>query len=512
MPEILSNLLNGFATALQPNYMLYALLGTVLGTITGVLPGLGPLGAMSILLGFTLKLDATGALILFAGIYYGAMYGGSTTSILLNIPGEAASVVTCLDGYQMAKRGRAGAALTVSAVGSFIAGTISIFGLMVASPFLANVALKFGPAEFFAIGVFGLMLLVRLTGGSMLKSIMMILSGMALGTVGMDLETGMRRFTMGIIDLDQGIDFLPAAMGFFGIAEVLASLEYDDSGQKLRKVRMRELLPTREEWRRSAAPMFRGSFMGFLIGLIPGPSPVISTFVSYMTEKKLSKHPEQFGKGAIEGVAGPEAANNAAVGGAYVPLFALGIPFTPAMAMVLGALMLHGLTPGPNLIYDKPALFWGVIASMYIGNVALLILNLPMVNIFVSILRVPKQILMPIVVLICLIGVYSVNSSRLDLVALSVFGLLGYALRKVAFSAAPLILAMVLGPMIETSLRQALTITGGNFWAVIYRPICIGMYIVGFLSFFAPWIFKRLKPRSQGDRSSIDPSSPQESL
>jgi putative tricarboxylic transport membrane protein len=503
MAEIITNLLNGFAIALQPDYMLYALLGTVLGTITGVLPGLGPLGAMSILLGFTLKLDATGALILFAGIYYGAMYGGSTTSILLNIPGEAASVVTCLDGYQMAQRGRAGAALTVSAVGSFIAGTLSIFGLMVACPFLSNVALKFGPAEFFAIGVFGLILLVRLTGGSTLKSIMMILLGMALGTVGMDLETGMRRFTMGIIDLDQGIDFLPAAMGFFGIAEVLTCIEDNNSGQKPLKVRLRELFPTRAEWRRSVAPMFRGSFMGFLIGLIPGPSPVISTFVSYMAEKKLSKHPEEFGNGAIEGVAGPEAANNAAVGGAYVPLFALGIPFTPAMAMVLGALMLHGLTPGPNLINEKPALFWGVIASMYIGNVALLVLNLPMVNIFVSILRVPKQILMPVVVLICLIGVYSVNSSRLDLVALSVFGLLGYALRKVAFAAAPLILAMVLGPMIETSLRQALTITGGNFWSVINRPICISMYVVGLLSFILPWTFKRLKRRHSGAGRSM---------
>jgi putative tricarboxylic transport membrane protein len=505
MLDILPNLLNGFATALQPHYMLYALVGAVLGTITGVLPGLGPLGAMSILLGFTLKLDATGALILFAGIYYGAMYGGSTTSILLNIPGEAASVVTCLDGYCMAQKGRAGAALTVSAVGSFIAGTISIVGLMLASPFLANVALKFGPAEFFAIGVFGLMLLVRLTGGSALQSVMMILLGMALGTVGMDLETGARRFTLGIIDLDQGIDFLPAAMGFFGIAEVLACLQEPDTGQKVSKVRMRELLPTRDEWRRSFPPIFRGSFLGFLIGLIPGPSPVISTFVSYMTEKRLSRHPEEFGRGAIEGVAGPEAANNAAVGGAYVPLFALGIPFTPAMAMVLGALMLHGLTPGPNLIQDKPALFWGVIASMYIGNVALLILNLPLVNVFVGILRVPRHILMPMVVLICMIGVYSVNSSRLDLVALSIFGILGLALRKVAFSAAPLILAMVLGPMIETSLRQALTITGGNIWPVLSRPICIGMYTIGALSFVLPWGIRQV--RTWARSAAVGPKS-----
>jgi putative tricarboxylic transport membrane protein len=488
MAEIFSSLMHGFGTALQPVYIFYVLIGTILGTITGVLPGLGPLGAMAILLGFTLKLDATGAMILFAGIYYGAMYGGSTTSILLNIPGEAASVVTCLDGYKMAQKGRAGAALTVSAAGSFFAGTVSIFGLMVACPFLANVALKFGPPEFFAIGIFGLALLVRLTGGSVLKSLIMILIGMMVGTVGMDLETGARRFTLGLMDLDQGIDFLPAAMGLFGIAEVLACVNEGSDTQKLHKVSIRELLPTRREWRQSFWPIFRGSFSGFFIGLVPGPSPVIATFISYMTEKKLSKDPDRFGQGAIEGVAGPESANNAAVGGAYVPLFALGIPFTPAMAMVLGALMLHGLTPGPNLIYEKPDLFWGVVASMYIGNAALLVLNLPLVNLFVSILKVPRHILMPIVVLICLIGVYSVNSSRLDLLALSVFGLSGYVLRKVGYQTAPLILAMVLGPMIESALRQSMIISGGNIQEVIFRPICMTLYSLAVLSFLFPLI------------------------
>jgi len=486
MLEIVQSLLHGFSLALTPLYLYYALIGAILGTIVGVLPGLGPLGAMAILLSFTLKLDATGAMILFAGIYYGAMYGGSTTSILLNIPGEAASVVTCIDGYQMAQKGRAGAALTVSAVGSFIAGTISILGLMGVALFLADIALRFGPPEFFAIGVCGLALLVRLSEGAPLQAFIMILLGMALATVGVDFLTGIERFTFGIHDLGQGIDFLPVAMGIFGIAEVLITVEQKEFIQSVRKVRLRELLPTRREWRRSFPPMFRGSVLGFLIGLVPGPSPVIATFVSYISEKKLSSTPEEFGKGAIEGVAGPEAANNAAVGGAYVPLFALGIPFTPAMAIVLGTLMLHGLTPGPNLMKTKPDLFWAVIASMYLGNFMLLVLNLPLVNVFVSILKVPRNILLPVIVLICLIGVYTVNSSSLDLLMLAIFGFVGYGLRGVGFPVAPLILAMVIGPMLETSLRQSLNITGGNLADMVFRPICLTMYSIVGVTFILP--------------------------
>jgi len=493
MVEITQSLLSGFAIALKPIYFYYALIGAILGTITGVLPGLGPLGAMAILLSFTFTMDATGAMILFAGIYYGAMYGGSTTSILLNIPGEAASVVTCIDGYKMAQKGRAGAALAVSAVGSFIAGTISILGLMVAALFLSDIALRFGPPEFFAIGVCGLILLMRLSGGSILKAFIMILVGMALSTVGVDFLTGIERFTYGIQDLGQGIEFLPVAMGLFGIAEVLITAEQKEFSRPVRKVSLRELLPTGREWKRSIPPMFRGSFLGFIIGLIPGPSPVIATFVSYISEKKISKNPEEFGNGAIEGVAGPEAANNAAVGGAYVPLFALGIPFTPAMAMVLGALMLHGLTPGPNLIKDKPDLFWAVIASMYIGNFMLVILNLPLINLFVSILKVPKNILLPVIVLICLIGVYTVNASPLDLLVLAVFGFIGYFLREVGFQPAPLILAMVIGPMIETSLRQSMNITGGNMGAVIFRPICSTLYIIVVLTFVIPLVLKFIR-------------------
>ena len=504
MVEITQSLLSGFAIALKPIYFYYALIGAILGTITGVLPGLGPLGAMAILLSFTFTMDATGAMILFAGIYYGAMYGGSTTSILLNIPGEAASVVTCIDGYKMAQKGRAGAALAVSAVGSFIAGTISILGLMVAALFLSDIALRFGPPEFFAIGVCGLILLMRLSGGSILKAFIMILVGMALSTVGVDFLTGIERFTYGIQDLGQGIEFLPVAMGLFGIAEVLITAEQKEFSRPVRKVSLRELLPTGREWKRSIPPMFRGSFLGFIIGLIPGPSPVIATFVSYISEKKISKNPEEFGNGAIEGVAGPEAANNAAVGGAYVPLFALGIPFTPAMAMVLGALMLHGLTPGPNLIKDKPDLFWAVIASMYIGNFMLVILNLPLVNLFVSILKVPKHILLPVIVLICLIGVYTVNASPLDLLVLAVFGFIGYALRGVGFQPAPLILAMVIGPMLETSLRQSLNITGGNMGAVIFRPICLTLYIIVALTFVIPLVLKFIRKSRHSKRSDLN--------
>jgi putative tricarboxylic transport membrane protein len=496
MLDIAQSLGAGFATALTPLYLYYALLGTILGTITGVLPGLGPLGAMAILLGFTLTMDATGAMILFAGIYYGAMYGGSTTSILLNIPGEAASVVTCIDGYQMTQRGRGGAALTLAAVGSFVAGTISILGLIVVALFLSDIALRFGPPEFLAIGVSGLILLLRLSGGPLLHSLIMILVGMALATVGVDFLTGLERFTYGIAELGQGLEFLPVAMGIFGVAEVLATVRERQVPRKVGRVKLGELLPSRPEWKRSVPSMLRGSFLGFLIGLVPGPSPVIATFTSYIVEKRISRKPEEFGHGAVEAVAGPEAANNAAVGGAYVPLFALGIPFTPAMAVVLGALMLHGLTPGPNLLKAQADLFWAVIASMYIGNLMLLLLNLPLVNVFVSILRVPRHILLPSIVLICLVGVYSVNASPLDLLVLAIFGFVGYALREVGFQPAPLILAMVIGPMIETSLRQSLAITGGSLAGVVFRPISLIMYTIALLALVVP-LALRWMPRAR---------------
>jgi putative tricarboxylic transport membrane protein len=498
MGEILQGLMGGFATALQPLYLYYAFIGTILGTVTGVLPGIGPLGSMAILLSFTLRLDATAAMILFAGIYYGAMYGGSTTSILLNIPGEAASVVTCIDGYKMAQKGRGGAALAVAAVGSFVAGTLGIFGIIIVVLFLSDIALYFGPSEFFAISLCGLAFLVRLTRRSVLRSSIMILAGMAVGTIGLDLISGIERFTFGIDELEQGIGFLPVAMGLLGISEILFSLQQNDGATPLRALKMRELLPTKEEWRRSTSPIFRGSLVGFLIGLVPGPSPMISTFVSYITEKKLSRHPEAFGRGAIEGVAGPEAANNAAVAGAYVPLFALGIPFTPAMAMVLGALMLHGVTPGPAFFKEKADIFWAVVASMYVGNFMLLVLNLPLVNLFVRILRVPQRILGPIVILICLVGVYSVNGSFFEMALLVVFGVIGYILRLCGFPVAPLVLALVIGPILETSLRQALAITGGNFFPLITRPIPLVLYTVTLLAFLIPKVAGVMRKRRQG--------------
>lgn len=485
------NLMMGFGVALKPGYFLICLGGAVMGTLTGILPGFGPLAAMAILLSLTLKLDATGAMILFAGIYYGAMYGGSTTSILLNIPGEAASVVTCIDGYKMAQKGRGGAALAVAAVGSFVAGNVSIVGLMFVSTSLARVALKFGPPEFFAIGVCGLIILIRISHGSMLKCLIMVLLGLALSMVGMDTITGVNRFTFGVYDLGQGVDFLPVAMGLFGIAEVMSTTIKPEDRSYIH-VRLREMFPTVEEWRRSIGPILRGSVLGFLIGLIPGPAPVISTFTSYLAEKRLSRRPEEFGQGAIEGVAGPEAANNASVGGAYVPLLGLGIPFSPHMAIVLGALMLQGITPGPNMIVEKPELFWGLMASMYLGNFVLLILNLPLIGVFLSVLRVPRGLLLPLIVVFCVVGVYSINSSYVDLMVLAAFGLLGYIFRRIGFEPAPLVLALVIGPMIETSLRQTLKMSGGDVSLFFTRAICMVLYLIVVAVFLAPGLYRKI--------------------
>src|SRR5512137_2382353 len=493
--EVWQSLAHGFGIALSPGNLFVAFVGAVVGTITGILPGIGPLGAMAILLSFTLYMNATTAMIFFAGIYYGAMYGGSTTSILLNIPGEAASVVTCIDGFKMAQKGRGGAALTISAVGSFVAGTLSIVGLMFMATALADAALKFGPPEFFAIGLVGLVFLVKLSGGSTSKNVLMLLLGLALGCVGTDHLFGTARFTFGLDDLAQGVEFLPVAMGLFGIAEVMTTAaQADELGQVIR-VKMRDLLPRIGEWQRSVWPILRGSVLGFFIGLLPGPSPVISTFVSYMAEKKSSRHPEEFGEGAIEGVAGPEAANNAAVGGAYVPLLGLGVPFTPAMAVVVGALMLHGITPGPMLMTEKPRLFWGVIASMYLGNVMLLILNLPMVQLFVQITKVPKPILLPLITLMCLVGVYSVNSSYVDLYILALFGIVGFILRDLGYSPAPLVLALVIGPMMETALRESLMINQGAIAPMIFRPIAGTIYIAAALALIIPPVLRAFRRR-----------------
>lgn len=487
----MENLLYGFSVAITPMNMLYCFAGAFLGTLVGVLPGIGPVGSMALLLGATYGLPPATALIMFAGIYYGSMYGGSTTSILVNIPGEASSVVTAIDGYQMARKGRAGSALCLAAVGSFVAGTIGLLLLTFLAPLLAEVALKFGPPEYFAIAVCGLLVLSQLSGQSLLKSFAMVGLGLALGTVGLDDISGQARFTFGNIALQKGIDFVPVAMGLFGIAEVLeVAAEELNEKQEVIKVKIRELLPTREETVKSIGPSLRGSVMGFLVGLIPGPAAVISTFLSYTFERKISKHPEEFGKGAPEGVAGPESANNSAAIGAFVPVLSLGIPFAPPTALLLSAMMIHGVTPGPLLITEHPEVFWGLIASMYIGNVMLLILNLPLVGLFVKVLEVPSKVLMPLIILLCIVGAFAINNAVADIWIMIVFGILGFFLRKWNFSVAPLVLALVIGPMLENALMQSLLMSQGSLSIFYTQPLARSLFILTFLAFAAPVLYR----------------------
>jgi putative tricarboxylic transport membrane protein len=494
--ETAQGLLYGFSIALVPVNIFAALIGAFLGTVVGVLPGIGPMGAMAILLSTTLSLKPETALIMLAGIYFGAMYGGSTTSILLNVPGESTAVVTCLDGYQMAKRGRAGAALSVSAIGSFVAGTVGVIGLMLFSPALARFALLFSGPEYFMICMLGLFACARVSGNSIWKAMISIGIGMALATVGMQPVSGTLRYTFGLAPLMQGIDIVPVAIGLFGIAEILSVAEQAGGLPQIMKVRLRDLFPNREEIRRSIGPILRGTGLGFFIGLIPGPAALISTFASYNLERKVSKHPEQFGTGAIEGVAGPETANNAASTSAMVPLLALGIPFAPVTALLLAALLIQGVQPGPLLISDHPEIFWGVIASMYIGNFALLVLNLPLVGLWISILRIPEAPLMGLILLFIMIGTFSVNNSFFDLALAATMGLLGWLLRKLKFDLAPLILAIVLGPFMERSFQQAMAMSGGTPTIFFERTISLVLVIslIGIL--FGPFLFKLFSRRS----------------
>jgi putative tricarboxylic transport membrane protein len=488
--EILQNLQIGFSIALTLENLWFCLIGVFTGTLVGVLPGIGPVGAMALLLPTTFHLSPVGAIIMLAGIYYGAMYGGSTTSILLNIPGEAASVVTCIDGYQMARQGRAGPALGMSAIGSFIGGTASIIGLTLLAPPLSEAALKFGPPEYFSLMVLGLTLLIYMASDSIPKALMMAVMGVILGVVGIDATSGAQRFTFGILDLNDGLDLIPLVMGLFGISEVLLSVE-DNVKREIFQTTIKNLLPTREDWKRSLTPIFRGSVLGFSLGILPGGGALISSFASYAMEKKLSKTPERFGKGAIEGVAGPETANNAATGGAFIPLLTLGIPSNVVMAVLLGALMIYGMEPGPMLLKNHPQLFWGAVTSMYIGNAMLLVLNLPLIGIWVQLLKVPYRILFPLILLFCLIGVYSVNYSAFEVQLMIIFGVLGYLMKKFRYEAAPLVLAYVLGPMVEISLRQSLTISNGSFGIFFTRPISligIAAAILIIISPILPWI------------------------
>lgn len=467
----LEGLAFGFSVALAPENLLAALVGALAGTFVGVMPGLGPTGAMALLLPLTLGLRPETALIMLAGIYYGAMYGGSTTSILVNVPGEAASVVTTVDGYQMARRGRAGAALAVVAVGSFIAGTLGVIGLMLFATTLAQFALSFGPPEYCAIALLGLFILSRLSGGSLWHGLMVLGLGLALATIGIEPVSSRLRYTFGVMQLAQGVELIPVAMGLFGMAEVLLVAERAGGLPQVTRIRLREMFPTRTEWRRALPSIGRGTVLGFLIGLLPGPSAVISTFASYRLERRMSRHPNEFGKGAVEGVAGPEAANNSATSGHMVPLLALGIPFGPAVALLMAALMMQGVQPGPLLMEEHPKVFWGVVASMYVGNVALLILNLPLVSIWVSLLRIPQPVLLASILLFMLIGTYSVNNSMFDLMVLILAGVLGYVFRKLRFDVAPMVLALVLGPILEKSFRQSLYMSQGDPLIFLQRPI-----------------------------------------
>ena len=493
----LEGLVYGFSVALLPTNLFACFIGVLVGTLVGVLPGIGPVGAMALLLPSTFALQPATALIMLAGIYYGAMYGGSTTSILVNVPGEAGSVVTLLDGYQMTRKGRAGAALCIAAVGSFVAGTVGVVGIMLAAAWLADVAIRFGPPEYFAIALGGLLLLSRLSGGSVLHSFVMVAIGLALGTVGMDTVTALRRFTFGSVALSQGVDLVPVIMGLYGVAEVLLLAEQGVAKALIVSVRLKELLPTREEWRRSWAPIGRGSVVGFITGLIPGPAAVLSTFIAYNVEKKVSRTPERFGHGAIEGVAAPESANNAATAGAMVPLLSLGIPFSPATAILLGALVIHGLQPGPLLIVQRPEVFWGFVASMYIGNFLLLILNLPLVGLFVSVLRLPQHVLATLVLLLCLVGAFSLSNSHLDLWILVLFGVFGYALRKLNVDVSPLVVALVLGPMREKTLRQSLFITQGSVVDIVARPLTLAILAIPVVALAVPPLLRlRRRPRA----------------
>ena len=480
MIETLQNLALGFSVATAPEMLLFAFAGCLVGTLVGMLPGVGPLAGISLLLPATYGLDPTAAIVLLGGIYYGAMYGGSTTSILMRIPGEAASVMTCLDGYAMTLKGRAGAALAIAALGSFVAGTLSILGLMLLAPPLADLALKFGPPEYFGLLVLGLFVLAVLTGGSVAKTLAMAILGLFLGTIGIDLMSGFFRFQYGLHELGDGIGIVPVAVGLFGISEILLALGRAEP-PRVQKPRLSELLPSRRELADSAGPIGRGTVLGFLIGVVPGSAHIISSFVSYALERKISKHPERFGQGAVEGVAGPESANNAAACGAFVPMLALGVPSGPIPAVMLAALMIHGVAPGPMLMAEQPKLFWGFVASMYIGNLMLLILNLPLVGLLVNLLRVPYAYLYPVILVFCVLGVYAVNQSVVDIWIMIAMGGLGYLLRKFDFDVAPVVLGLVLSPLLETALRQSLALSAGDWSIFVTRPIAAGFVAVAVL-------------------------------
>jgi putative tricarboxylic transport membrane protein len=499
--DIFSNILTGFSIAATPLNLILCLVGCFVGTLVGVLPGIGPAATIALLLPVTFNLPPTSAIIMLSGIFYGAMYGGSTTAILVNIPGEAAAAITCIDGYQMARQGRAGPALGIAAFGSFIAGTVGVVFLMLLAPPVAELALKFGPTEIFAVMVLGLTILSYLSSGSLLKAFIIALIGLFIGMIGIDIA-GIHRFTFGIPDFYDGIGLVPVLMGLFGVAEVLFNLERVIT-RDIFVTQIKGLLPNREDWKRSVMPITRGTGIGFLMGVIPGPSNTISSFISYAMEKRLSKHPEQFGTGAIEGVAGPESANNAACAGNFIPVLTLGIPTSPVMAVIVGALIIHGVTPGPLLIKNNPDIFWGTIASMYIGNIMLLVLNLPLIGLWIKVLRTPYGIFFPLILFFCFVGAYANNNSLVDVNVMIFFGLVGYLMKKTGFEPAPLVMAYILCPFLEEAFRQSLIKSHGDFSIFFKRPISAAILAVAFLFVFMN-IFTGIKEKRKQFLEKID--------
>lgn len=466
----------GFGEALTLTNLAFCLLGALLGTLIGVLPGIGPTATIAVLLPITFFLPPLAGIIMLAGIYYGAQYGGSTTAILVNLPGEASAVVTTLDGYQMARQGRAGSALAIAALGSFFAGTGATFFLAAAGPLLSSFDLKFGPAEYVALMVFGLLAATILASGPVLKAIGMILIGLLLGMVGTDVTTGAQRLTFGYIELFDGIDFIVIAIGVFGFAEIISNLEKGGS-EGVTVAPLTRLWPTRGDWRQAWPAVLRGTGLGTLLGILPGGGATLSSFSAYSLDKRLSRHPERFGKGAVEGVSGPEAANNAAAQSSFIPLLTLGIPSNNMMAMMLSAFMIHGITPGPTVLTNQPEIFWGLVASMWLGNLMLVFINLPMIGLWVRLLSVPYRLLYPAILLFCCIGVYSMNNRVFDVVLAAGFGVLGYMFRKAKCEPGPLLLGFVLGPLLEANLRRALLISQGDPSVFIERPISLTLLL-----------------------------------
>jgi TctA family transporter len=502
MDQLFTNLALGFATAGTLDNLFYCFVGVVLGTLIGVLPGIGPLATIAMLLPATYKMsDPTSALIMLSGIYYGAQYGGSTTAILVNLPGESSSVVTTLDGYQMARKGRAGAALSIAAIGSFFAGTVATFLLAAFAPPLAEVAFKFGPAEYFSLMVLGLIAAVVLANGSIWKALSMVVLGLLLGMIGTDVNSGVARFSFDVPELSDGIEFAVVAMGMFGFAEIITNLEQKESREVFTS-KVGKLLPTMAEFKRSILPIIRGTSLGSILGILPGGGAVLASFATYAMEKKLSKHPEEFGKGAIEGVAGPEAANNAGAQTSFIPMLTLGIPTTPVLALMVAAMMIHNIQPGPQVMTSNPNLFWGLIVSMWIGNFMLVILNLPLIGIWIKLLTVPYRVLFPAILLFCCIGAYSLNNNVFDVFMTIPFAILGYAFKKLECEPAPLLLGFVLGKLMEEYLRRAMTISRGDWSVFVTRPLSASLLAVAavmLIIVFLPAIAKKREEAFAGD-------------